>query len=143
MKKIALLLIAAITIMSCSLEESNEPRFYYEVLPVEGFEVPQGVYLGQNYEIKMTYKMPSSCHVYEGCYYKTEGYTTIVGIQTYVLESEDCEEFENQELIETSFTFKVDGLQNALQPYIFKFYKGKDTNGNDIFEEVSVPVYYN
>jgi len=143
MKKIALLLLAIITISSCSLEENDEPRFYYEVLPVESFIVPQSVTLGQNYEIIMTYKKPSNCHVYEGCYYKTEGYTTTVGIQTYVLDNPDCQELENQEPIETSFTFKVEGAQNATQPYIFKFYKGKDTYGNDIFEEVSIPVNYN
>lgn len=145
MKKIALLLLAIITISSCSLEENNGPRFYYEVLPVESFVVPQSVSLGHNYEIKMTYKKPSNCHVYEGCYYKTEGYTTTVGIQTYVLDNADCQELEleNQEPIETSFTFKVEGVQNALQPYVFKFYKGKDTYGNDIFEEVSIPVNYN
>jgi len=142
MKKIALLLLTVITISSCSLEESNEPSFYYEVLPVESFEVPQSVSFGQNYEIKMTYKRPTDCHYYEGCYYKTEGYSTIVGIQTYVLDGE-CSALENQEPIEASFTFKVDGLHNATQPYIFKFYKGKDTYGNDIFEEVSIPVNYN
>ncbi len=143
MKKIALLLLTAITLTSCSLEESNEPRFYYEVLPVESFEVPQSVVLGENYEIKMTYKKPSNCHVYEGCYYRTEGYTTTVGIQTYVLDNPDCQPIENMELFESSFTFKVEGFQNAIQPYIFKFYKGKDTSGNDIFEEVSIPVTYN
>lgn len=143
MKKIALLLLAIITLNSCSLEEDNEPRFYYEVLPVESFEVPQSVNIGQNYEIRMTYKKPSNCHIYEGCYYKTEGYTTTVGIQTYVLDNDDCQALENQEPLESSFIFKVESLQNATQPYLFKFYKGKDTNGNDIFEEVSIPVNYN
>lgn len=143
MKKIALLLLAVITLNACTLEENNEPQFYYEVLPVESFQVPQSVSIGQNYEIKMTYKRPSNCHIYEGCYYKTEGYTTTVGIQTYVLDKDDCQELEDQEPIETSFIFKVNGVQNAAQPYVFKFYKGKDTNGNDIFEEVSIPVNYN
>ncbi|MDR6968677.1 hypothetical protein J2X31_002703 [Flavobacterium arsenatis] len=145
MKKIALLLLAVITISSCSLEENNEPQFYYEVLPVESFVVPQSVRVGENYEILMTYKRPSNCHVYEGCYYKTEGYTTIVGIQTYVLDNPDCQELslENQQPLETSFIFTVEGIQNSIQPYIFKFYKGKDSNGNDIFEEVSIPVTYN
>ena len=143
MKKIALLLLAIVNITSCSLEESNEPRFYYEVLPVESFRVPQSVSIGEDYEVFMTYKIPSNCHVYEGCYYKTEGYKITVGIQTYVLDSPECKELENPEPIETSFIFKVEGVQNATQPYVFKFYKGKDTNGNDIFEEVSVPVNYN
>lgn len=143
MKKIVLLLLACIAISSCSLEEDDQPRFYYEVLPVESFEVPAGVTVGESYEIKMTYKMPSNCHVYEGCYYKTEGYTTTVGIQTYVLDNSECKELESPELLESSFIFKVESLQNVVQPYVFKFYKGKDANGNDIFEEVSIPVNYN
>lgn len=144
MKKIALLLLAVITLGSCSLEEdNNQPSFYYEILPVESFQVPESVAVGRNYEIKMTYKKPSNCHIYEGCYYKTEGYTTIVGIQTYVLDNPECKEFENPESLEVIFDFKVESIQNASQPYVFKFYKGKDVNGNDIFEEVSIPVTYN
>ncbi|MFY0481777.1 hypothetical protein ACI6PS_04160 [Flavobacterium sp. PLA-1-15] len=144
MKKIALLLLAVITLGSCSLEEgNNQPTFYYEILPVESFQVPESVAVGRNYEIKMTYKKPSNCHVYEGCYYKTEGYTTIVGIQTYVLDNPECQELENPEPLEVVFDFKVEGIQNASQPYVFKFYKGKDVNGNDVFEEVSIPVTYN
>lgn len=144
MKKIVLLLLTVVTISSCSLEEdNNQPTFYYEILPVESFEVPESVRAGQSYEIIMTYKKPSNCHVYESCYYRTENYTTTVGIQTYVLENPDCKPLENQEPLEASFTFKVESLQNAVQPYIFKFYKGKDAYGNDIFEEVSIPVNYN
>lgn len=142
MKKIVLLLLAAITLSSCSPED-DEPNFYYEVLPIESFEVPQSVGLGQSYEVKMTYKRPTECHFYEGCYYKTELNSTIVGIQTFVLDMDDCKTLENDAPIETSFTFTVSSNQNLTQPYIFKFYKGKDTNGNDVFEEVSIPVTYN
>lgn len=141
MKKIALLLLAVITVSSCSMDE-DEPQFYYEVLPVESFVVPESVNFGQTYQIKMTYKRPSDCHFYEGCYYKTEQYSTIVGIQTYVLDKSDCHAIENEEPLEVSFNFKVETFQNAVEPYIFKFYKGKDTNGNDIFEEVKIPVNY-
>lgn len=141
MKKIVLLLLAVIALSSCSLEE-NEPQFYYEVLPVESFEVPESVNFGENYEIKMTYKRPTSCHFYEGCYYKIESYCTIVGIQTYVLDQDACQVTEDEEPIEVSFNFKVESFENTTQPYIFKFYKGKDANGNDIFEEVHIPVNY-
>lgn len=143
MKRIALLLLAVITISSCSIDEGNEPRFYYEILPVESFKVPESVNFGQTYEIKLTYKRPTACHFYEGCYYKTELNSTIVGIQTYVLDKEDCHTLENQESIEVSFNFRVEGVQSAAQPYKFKFYKGTDANGNDIFEEVIIPVNYN
>ena len=141
MKKIVLLLLAVITLSSCSPEE-NEPQFYYEVLPVESFEVPQSVGLGQTYQVNMTYKRPSECHFYDGCYYKTELNSTIVGIQTYVLDMDNCKTLEDEAPIEVSFTFKVDNNQNLTQPYTFKFYKGKDTNGNDIFEEVQIPIAY-
>jgi len=141
MKKIALLFLAVITLSSCSPEE-DEAQFYYEVLPVESFKVPQSVGIGQTYEVEMTYKRPSDCHFYDGCYYKTESSSTIVGIQTYVLDLNNCTTLEDEAPIEVSFTFKVDGAQNLAQPYTFKFYKGKDTNGNDIFEEVQIPITY-
>lgn len=141
MKKIALLLLAVITVSSCSLDE-DEPQFYYEVLPVESFTVPEIINFGQTYEVKLTYNRPSDCHFYESCYYKTELYSTIVGIQTYVLDREDCQILENEEPIEASFNFRVESDKYISQPYKFKFYKGTDVNGHDIFEEVEIPVNY-
>lgn len=136
MKKFVLLLLAVITVSSCSLEDDGQ-RYYYEVLPVESFEVPESFVLGQTYEIKVTYKKPSNCHIFNGFYYEKDLNTRIIGIQTTVLDNDDCQDLENSEPIAASFDFQV--VSNGT--YIFKFYKGEDAEGNNIFEEVEIPVY--
>jgi hypothetical protein len=39
-------------------------------------------------------------------------------------------------MAEYSFNFQV----TSTKPYIFKFWQGKDTEGNNIFLEIEVPV---
>lgn len=135
MKKILLLLLAVVAVSSCSLDNQG-PQYYYEVLPVESFEVPESFVLGEIYEIKVTYLRPTGCHIANGFYYEKDLNTRIIGIQSTVLDSDDCTPLVNQEPIEASFNFEV--LSNG--SYIFKFYKGEDTAGNNIFEEVEIPV---
>ncbi len=137
MKKIALLLLTVFALNSCSLE-GTEPNYYLEVLPVESFTVPESFDMNGSYEIKVKYKRPSDCHYYEGIYYEKDGDTRIFGVQTRVLNDNDCLPL-NEEPIEVKFNFVC---TPGYTRYVFKFYKGEDANGNNIFEEVEIPVTY-
>jgi hypothetical protein len=97
--------------------------------------VPQSFTLGQTYEIKLKYKKPSDCHSYQGIYYDKNLNVRTIGIQTAVLESTNCAPL-TTEPVEVSFNFLVTNTGS----YIFKFYKGEDANGQNIFEEVEIPV---
>jgi hypothetical protein len=135
MKKIVLLLLILLTLNSCSVGNDG-PDYHYEVLPVDSYIVPQSFTLGETYQIKVKYKRPSSCHYFQGFYYEKDGYTRTIAVQTSVLEDDDCVPLD-EEPVEASFNFQC----TTTSPYLFKFYKGEDAEGNNIFDEVEIPVY--
>ena len=136
MKKLVLLLLTLFALSSCSLDDDAQ-NYYFEVLPVAGFEVPESFVQGRRYAIKTFYKLPTKCHLVNGFYYEREGNTRIVGIQSNVRVADNCEPTVTQELDSLSFNFEV-GTEDS---YIFKFYKGTNNEGVDTFEEVEIPVY--
>ena len=136
MKKVLLLLLTVLALVSCSLD-NDLPDYHYEVLAVESFTVPQSFTTGNSYEIKVKYKRPTDCHYMDGIYYDKEGNTRIIAVQSKVIEKSDCAPLTDQ-IYEVSFDFICSGGTS----YIFKFYKGEDEDGNNIFEEVEIPVFY-
>lgn len=134
MKKIILLLFSVLLLNSCSLDGET---FAYEVLPVDSFEVPDSFVLGETYEIKVFYKRPTTCYEFNGFYYHKDLNIRTIAVQTLVRTSGTCNEItDNMPPEEVSFNFHV----TSNGSYIFKFYKGKDAEGIDIFEEVEIPV---
>ena len=134
MKKIVLFLIVIASFLSCSLDNDNT-TYTYSVLPVDSYVVPTSFTLGQTYEIKLKYQKPTSCHLYQGIYYDKNLNTRTIAIQTAVKDNQVCTQ-DLPPLSEVSFNFIV----NNTGSYIFKFYKGKDANGVDLFENVEIPV---
>lgn len=134
MKKIVLLLVVITSLLSCSLNDDS-PTYTYEVLPIDSYVVPASFTLGQTYEIKLKYQKPTSCHIYQGIYYDKNLNTRTIAVQTAVQKNQVCI-MEIPPLSEVSFNFIV----TSNGSYIFKFYKGEDASGKDIFEEVEIPV---
>ena len=63
--------------------------------------------------------------------------TRTIAIQSIVMNQSNCTEISAEEpSLEATLNFSV--VYN--ETYLFRFYKGKDENGEDIFEEVEVPV---
>lgn len=137
MKKIALLLLTVLALYSCSINDDG-PNYYLETLAVDSYTVPESLVLNQPAEIKLKYKKPSDCHFYQGIYYEKDGNTRTIAIQTSVLASDNCVPYTEDKIVECSFNFVATGTG----PYTFKFYKGEDANGQNIFEEVTIPVTY-
>ncbi len=135
MKKIALLLVTIITLASCSIQDDN-PNYHLEVLPIETYTLPESFVYGQTYPITVTYKRISDCHNFEAFYYEKTGNTRIIGVTASVLDRDDC--VPSDEIVEKTFNF----VCTYHGSYIFKFYKGEDAQGNNIFDEVEVPVSY-
>ena len=134
MKKIVLFVVLITSLISCSVDNDNI-TYTHSVLPVESYVVPASFTLGETYEIKLKYQKPSSCHIYQGIYYDKSLNTRTIGIQAAVQDNQACTT-ELPPLSEVSFNFVV----NNTGSYIFKFYKGEDANGVNIFEEVEIPV---
>jgi len=135
MKKIVFLLLIAISLTSCSLEDDSPNNFYYEILPVESVELPEEFVLGQTYEITVTYLRPTTCHVYNNIYYEAELNQRTVAVVTTVYQNNDCLPLIDQ-VAEVTFNFMV----NSNGTYVFKFWQGEDENGNDLYYVVEVPV---
>jgi len=134
MKKIVLFVVLITSLISCSVDNDNI-TYTHSVLPVESYVVPASFTLGETYEIKLKYQKPSSCHIYQGIYYDKNLNTRTIGIQAAVQDNQACTT-ELPPISEVSFNFIV----NNTGSYIFKFYKGEDANGENIFEEVEIPV---
>ncbi|MFV8374257.1 hypothetical protein [Flavobacterium sp. LB1P71] len=135
MKKFALFILLITTLTGCTLGDDNRDSFTYEVLPVDSYTLPDKFALGNTYEIKLKYTKPSSCHSFQGIYYSKNLNTRTVAIQTSINNNQVCIQ-SIPEPSEASFNFYVTNTGS----YIFKFYKGKDAAGTDLFEEVEVPV---
>lgn len=135
MKKIALILILITTLVGCSLDNGDNETYTYSVLPVESFTLPANFKLGETYTIKLKYQKPTACHIYQGIYYAKDLNKRTIAIQSAVKNKQICTS-EVPPVSETSFNFVV----TATGSYIFKFYKGKDTAGKDVFEDVEIQV---
>lgn len=135
MKKFALLILFITSVAGCSLDNGNQDTYDYEVLPVDSYTLPENFTLGNTYEIKLKYQKPTGCHIFQGIYYSKDLNVRTIAIQTAVKNNEICTT-EIPALSEASFNFYVTNTGS----YIFKFYKGKDTAGTDLYEEVEVPV---
>lgn len=136
MKKLLLLLFMSLMAISCSTDDGN--NYYYEILPVESFEVPPSFDFGKVYTLTVFYKKPTNCHTDASLYFEKKDSTRIIAIQSLVLDRNKCDTLENEEPIKGTFQFEV--LSST--PYLFKFYKGQGENGEDLFEEVIIPVNY-
>ncbi len=134
MKKIIVLLIVAV-LSSCNNDDASL-NDYQELLPVESAMVPDEFELGQTYEITIFYMRPSTCHAFNDIYYrKHQNERTVAVVSTVFQSNGNCTNLEDTEL-EASFDFKA----TESGSYIFKFWKGKDEEGEDTYITVEVPV---
>jgi len=132
-KNILTLALILLTVSSCSLEDENS-NLSIETLPIKEAMVPQEFEYGAIYTLKVVYDLPSGCHSFYDLYYQYESTARIIAINSVVNTNLACTEA----LIEREFEFEVSVTQQ--EDYIFKFWKGTDSTGNDIFEEIIVPV---
>ncbi len=135
MKKLILAIFTLVFITSCSVDDSNSPKYHYEILKVDSFIVPAFFTLGETSVITVKYKSPSTCHYFDGFYYERDLNKRLIAIQSRVLQGSTCLPLTDV-VVEKTFNFKA----TSNGSYIFKFYKGVDANGADIFEDIEIPV---
>ncbi len=133
MKKV-LLLLTAITVLSSCLNADDLPNYKYEFLKIDEATTPGSFTLGQKDTIKIKYTLLNSCYSFDNIYYEHQDSTRIVAVRSYVDLDSNCAEVITQK--------EYDIIVNVAQEedYIFKFYKGVDIDGENIFEEVIIPV---
>ena len=133
MKKVLIILIGLVT-FSCSLSDDSLSS-YQEAMPIESAVLPDEFIVDEIYEITITYLRPTTCHAFHDILYqKNINERIIYVIGTVFQNNGNCTEL-NAEL-EASFSFKP----TEVGSYVFKFWEGKDDNGEDIYLTVEVPV---
>jgi hypothetical protein len=134
MKKLIALICIIVLSISCT-QEPDGPRVHFELLKVESVVLPTTFTVNTVNEIEVTYSRPSSCHGFEGFYYTRDGFNRTIAILNYVIEEQGCLPLLNQ-LQTKILRFKP----ATTGTYLLKFWKGKDANGVNLYEEFSVVV---
>ncbi len=133
MKRLLLNLLLVFLLVSCSLDDDSN-NFTIETLSVKEAIVPSEFDFGSRYNITIMYDLPSGCHSFYNLYYQYEGTSRIVAVNTRVDDNDAC----TDDIREVEYVFEVNVVQR--QDYTFKFWKGTDAGGENIFEEIIVPV---
>lgn len=136
MKRIVILSVLAVCLLatnSCSNDDA--PNFHFAALKALSAEVPESFDLNERYQISVTYERPDNCTFFEG-FDVTSPDTTIreVVVIGSVFTDRACAA--QIEEVEVTFDFIV--IHD--QTYTFRFYEGKDENGDHQFFEIEVPV---
>jgi hypothetical protein len=134
MKKIAFLLLLVLTSISCT-KEPDGPRVHLELMPISNVSIPDTIYAFENNNINIQYNRPSTCYGFDGFYYEKLDLTRTIAVQNYVIEDQPCTTLTNETREETLVFHPT-----QIGDYTFKFWQGKDANGNDIFLQLVRPV---
>lgn len=126
--------ILFIAVNSCSLNDDGV-SFHYEALQITSVEVPESFDQHQIYTIKVNMLRPDDCTLIEG-FNVTKSDVTVRNVVAIgaILDKQDCKALDQE--VQDTFQFEV--LFN--QPYLFRFYTGKDANGEAQYLEIEVPV---
>lgn len=142
MKKIALILMALVTLNSCSISDDNGPRINYEAAEITDNTLPEEFELGKNYTITITYKLPSQCHTFATIDARRAGNTGSSRREIYVAAissfeaNSNCDDSTDGSTGTSTFSIIIDENED----YKFYFWTGIDAADEPIFEEVTVPV---
>ncbi|MCD9562109.1 hypothetical protein [Tenacibaculum maritimum] len=133
MKKIIAIFFVIVGMMfSCTKDEAS--MYKHRILPVKEIKAPKEFEFGRVATITITYELPNTCSYFRSLYYEYKGTTRVIAVNVV----EDLETACTQKVIKNEFKFPVRAVQR--NDYLFKFWKGKDKEGKDVFKEVVIPV---
>ncbi|PQJ76847.1 hypothetical protein BTO16_13330 [Polaribacter glomeratus] len=131
-KKILTFCFAIVTLSSCL--NNNEPSYTFEFLPIDEAIVPASFKFGERDTIAIKYTLNNGCYSFDNLYYEYQDTVRVVAVRALLSLENACTLNIRQE----EYKFVVNVTQK--EDYLFKFWKGKDSNGEDTFEEIVVPV---
>mgnify|MGYP000194530068 CR=1 FL=1 len=134
MKKVILLFAGLLLFYSCLNSNDDLENLAYELLPIDEYTVPASFTLGKQDTIKLKYSLKNECYYFDNIYYEYQDTTRIIAVRSVLETDKTCTEAVRQ------FDYNLIITANQEEDYVFKFYKGKDANGESIFEEAVVSV---
>ncbi|PCE66373.1 BRCT domain-containing protein [Sediminicola luteus] len=129
-------LFMALTLSSCDLDDDGT-NVRFTALRVLEADLPEAFERNKTYELDITFLRPNSCTYFEGFDVEKEALTTrkVVVIGSEIIDSDsNCQE------IATEVTRTMDFIVLYDETYTFRFWNGRDDNGDDIYLEYEVPV---
>lgn len=132
-----LMLCAVILMTSCSLEDDDQINVAYPLVPVQSVVVPDTMVIGTEYEVDITYTLPTNCHTFNGLIAEEQENLLYIGVQS-VQDLDNAECSETMETGQTSFKFRPTPTITG-DSYTFKFWQSEDEQGaNYLTEEVVI-----
>ncbi|WP_293892459.1 hypothetical protein [Flavobacterium sp.] len=135
MRKIIPLLALFFLFNACS--PGDDTQYLFELRPIQSVDIPTEFTLGQTYPITVHYTVPTSCYYFSTLYYDKDLNVRTIAVENAIAQRNNCQEL-TPEMGASTYTFNFYVTSNG--SYIFKFYQGKDDQGNNVFLEYEVPV---
>ena len=135
MKNWIIILSIFFALNSCTVGSDSDREFI--LLPIEEVEMPASYTVGNISIIKIKYKRPTDCHIFNGFYTNYESsniYYKVVAVRTVKLDNSNC--LPDESMFEVDYEFKP----TEAGTYTFRFWLGPDQNGIDQYETHEVEV---
>ena len=145
MKRLVFAFLALLSLSSCSVDD-DAANLTYDFAEITDYEFPEFFEPGKSYDLKLTYKRPSTCHNFIGIDGGREDINSNE-IFMYALTSvssgaTECNSSNETELISqtTIRGFNISANIADDEVFIFQLWTGEDASGEPIFTTVEVPV---
>lgn len=127
--------LASFAFNSCDLND-DDVNFHFVPLQIVSADVPDSFVVNETYTITVTYIIPDGCTYFEGFDFAKPELTTreVVVIGSQRTDQEACTAMAQER--ESTFDFIV--VHD--EAYLFKFWQGKDENGEQQYLEIEVPM---
>lgn len=135
MKKIIYFIATLLFFTNCNVDDDSIES-HFEILPIESINLPQQFILGETYTIEFTFIRPTNCHAYDHIINMIENENRTFSVKSVVFEQNNCTNLTTNNIATQSIEFKV----THDQTYLFHIWKGKDSQGIDIYDDYSIPV---
>ena len=131
MKKF-ILVFAFLAFASCNIDNTDDFRTH--LISIDQAVTPSSLIFGSTVNITVKYTLPNGCYRFDELYYDLQGNTHTIAVRAL----QDLNAVCTQAIIEEEYTLPL--VVTQTQDYVFRFWKGKDNDGLDIFEEIVIPV---
>lgn len=137
MRKIIFTLSLLFIFSGCSVDDEPTPRLVYELVPIVSTNLPEEFTAGESYDLKFTYQLPTPCHNFTGINVEDINGAYGIGVVAYYDANNECAEVTRTAEAGIKFIAEEEDF------YIFKFWQGRNEQGEDQFLTVEIPVITN